>query len=265
MDLSPALRNLHQMGERLIAFLPQLVVGFLVFGVAFFLAGRTRSWVRTGVNRTVKGTDLGSALGQLAFGGVLVAGAIVATAVMGVGIGSLLAGMGVTGFVIGFALKDVLENYVAGLLLLFSRPFETGDQIRSGAFYGRVRAISTRATTIETYDGQEVILPNAQLFTNPLVNETRYGRRQSVLTFKLPPARDLAGRLRGLEAKVAKVVGVLPEPAVEARTVEAAVDGVKVELRFWSPPQHAAIADTVDRVTLAVQAELYAPAPGSPE
>lgn len=258
MDLSPALRNLEQMGERLIAFLPQLVVGLVVFGIALFLAGRTREWVRTAVNRTVKGTDLGSALGQLAFGAVLVVGAIVATAVMGVGIGSLLAGMGVTGFVIGFALKDVLENYVAGLLLLFSRPFETGDQIRSGAFYGRVRAISTRATTIETYDGQEVIIPNAQIFTNPLVNETRYGRRQSVLTLKVPPAPDLGERLRDLEASVARVPGVLAEPGPDARAVEASADGVKVELRFWSKPQHEAIADTVDAVNLVLQAELYA-------
>ncbi len=259
MDLSPALRNLEQMGERLIAFLPQLVVGLLVFGIALFLAGRTRDWVRTGVNRTVKGTDLGSALGQLAFGAVLVVGAVVATAVMGVGIGSLLAGMGVTGFVIGFALKDVLENYVAGLLLLFSRPFDTGDQIRSGAFYGRVRTISTRATTIETYDGQEVIIPNAQIFTNPLVNETRYGRRQSVLTLKVPPAPDLAQRLRELEATVARVPGVLGEPGPDARVVEAAADAAKVELRFWSKPQHEAIAETVDAVNLVLQAELYAP------
>lgn len=257
MDLSPALRNLEQMGDRLVAFLPQLVLGLLVFAIALFLAGRTRSWVRTAVNRTVKGSDLGGALGQLAFGAVLVAGAIVATAVMGVGIGSLLAGMGVTGFVIGFALKDVLENYVAGLLLLFSRPFDTGDQIRSGAFYGRVRAISTRATTIETYDGQEVIIPNAQIFTNPLVNETRYGRRQSVLTCKIPPTPDPAARLRQLEEAIARVPGVLGEPGPEARGVEAGADGLKVELRFWSKPQHEAIAQAVDAVTLVLQTELY--------
>lgn len=260
MDLSPALKNIDQMVEHLIAFLPQLVLAVLAFALAWMIAGKVRAWVREGVQRAVRGPDLGTAMGQLAFGAVLVVGALVATAIMGVGIGSVLAGMGITGFVIGFALKDVLENYVAGLLLLFSRPFESGDEIRSGAFCGQVAAISTRATTIVTHDGQTVIIPNAQIFTSPLVNETRAGRRQGTLVLKLPPGGGLAGQLQELAARVALVEGVLPEPAPQARAIEVLGDGVKVELSYWTRPRHAEVGATHHAVALALHDALYAPA-----
>ncbi|MBR7552348.1 mechanosensitive ion channel, partial [Mycobacterium tuberculosis] len=73
---------------------------------------------------------------------------------------------------IGFAFKDIFQNLLSGILLLLSEPFRIGDQIISGNFEGTVEDIQIRATTIRTYDGRKVVIPNSQLYTSPMTVNT---------------------------------------------------------------------------------------------
>lgn len=249
--MKPAWTTLGNMASSFIAFLPQLLVAIAVF-LAFLLIAKA---VRVGVRRSLH-EELAGVLGQVAFGAVLVLGALVATGIMGVGITSLLAGLGVSGFVIGFALKDILENYIAGILLMVARPFEPGDEIKSGAFEGTVRCIETRSTTILTFDGRHVIIPNAQIFSSPLVNETRNARRQSVMTLKVGSERLPETTQRILDT-LRQVPGVLAEPAPEVRLLGAGRGEVELEVSFWHAAAQAAKRQATHLAALSLQQTLH--------
>jgi small conductance mechanosensitive channel len=107
-------------------------------------------------------------LGQAAKFTLITFGVITALGTVGVNVTALVAGLGLTGFALGFAFRDVLSNLLAGLLLLFYRPFARHDQISVSGFEGVVGGIDLRYTTLERPDGR-VLIPNSILFTNPIV------------------------------------------------------------------------------------------------
>jgi small-conductance mechanosensitive channel len=80
----------------------------------------------------------------------------------------LFSALGVGGIAIGFAFKDILQNFLAGILLLIRHPFRAGDEIISGSFTGLVESIETRTTFIRTYDGRQIIVPNSVIYTEPV-------------------------------------------------------------------------------------------------
>lgn len=90
----------------------------------------------------------------------------------------LVGALGIGSVAIGFAFKDIFQNLLSGILLLLSEPFKIGDQIISGDYEGTVEDIKVRATTIRTYDGRQVVIPNSQLYTSALTVNTAYKRRR---------------------------------------------------------------------------------------
>jgi small conductance mechanosensitive channel len=84
----------------------------------------------------------------------------------------LLAGAGLTAFILGFAMKDIGENFLSGIVLVFNRPFRTNDIIEQDGFIGRVVSVSLRETVIKSLDGKDIYIPNADILKKPLQNYT---------------------------------------------------------------------------------------------
>jgi small conductance mechanosensitive channel len=99
---------------------------------------------------------------------LLLLGAITALGTVGVNVSALVAGLGLTGFALGFALRDILSNFLAGFLLLLYRPFGRGEHIAVSGLDGIVVAIDLRYTTLQR-EGKTILIPNSNLFTNPIV------------------------------------------------------------------------------------------------
>src|SRR5690606_14690991 len=125
---------------------------------------------------------------------------------------AFVAGLGVAGFTIGFALKDISENFIAGLILLLQRPFELGDVIRVDEFEGRIVEVSLRATEMETMDGQNVLLPNAMLLTSPLTNLTRSPMARIAVDIGVAYDSDLDEVRRVTLDAIAGLPAALPDP-----------------------------------------------------
>src|SRR5690606_21360509 len=89
---------------------------------------------------------------------------------MGLDITALITGLGLTGFALGFALKDVLSNLISGIMLLIYRPFQIGDQIAMGTYEGKIETIRMRDTVLRGYDGRMIIIPNSKLITEVVIN-----------------------------------------------------------------------------------------------
>jgi small-conductance mechanosensitive channel len=155
------------MGHNIVLFLPRLLTGLIVF-FAFWIASRGLKRVVERLTRSRHfDPGLTSYLGQLAGVTLLVVGAISALGTMGVDVSVLVAGLGLTGFALGFALKDIVSNALSGILVLIYRPFRINDRISVTDLEGTVREINLRYTVLEAED-KTILIPNSSLFTNPV-------------------------------------------------------------------------------------------------
>ena len=160
---------------------PYVVTGLVVVLIAWYAGKLVGHVVCRVTRRTIREETLALALGNLArFLTVLIGGLVASVVVFpSVRPADVLAFLGLGGVAVGFAFKDIFQNFFAGLLILFRRPFRLGDQIRTGELEGTVEDINLRATVIKTYDGERVIIPNGDVYTRPILVRTAYGLRRS--------------------------------------------------------------------------------------
>jgi small conductance mechanosensitive channel len=147
-----------------------LLISLAVFA-AFWLGGiaAERLIRRLGHARSID-ASLTRLLGRAAKVGLLLLGAVTALGTLGLDVSALVAGLGLTGFALGFALKDIISNVLAGILVIIYKPFQPGDQIAVASLQGRVTEIDLRYTTLEA-DGKRVFVPNAMVFSNAVTVE----------------------------------------------------------------------------------------------
>jgi small-conductance mechanosensitive channel len=193
----------------------------VVFG--FLLVGGIKRWVRERVMPNTQ-FDLGMQ-NSISTGVGYVAGLVVlmfAIMVLGIDFSSIALVAGALSVGIGFGLRTVVENFVAGLLLLIERPIKTGDWIIVGATEGIVKSISVRSTEIETFDRASVIVPNSALIASPVINWTHKNRIARVIVkLSVLPGADARVIERVLLACAAEAEHVMkhPVPSVIFRAI----------------------------------------------
>src|ERR1041385_1946983 len=169
-----------QLGVRFLARLPYLILGIVVFLVFVVTARILKRVLLTAGRRTRLDLTLADLLGRLASAFTIVLGLFVAAVVIfpTFNPGDLIAGLGITTVAIGFAFKDVLQNFFAGILILWRRPFIVGDEIKVGIYEGTVEEITTRSTRLKTYDGERAVLPNGDVYTGTVLVRSAYSSRR---------------------------------------------------------------------------------------
>ncbi len=152
-------------------FALRVIVGLLVF-LAFWLASVVLQKAIRHISERYDSTkqDVINLIGQTAKVGLLLFGVVTALGTMGINVSALVAGLGLTGFALGFALRDALSNLLAGLLILIYRPFRRNSRISVAGFKGTVVEIDLRYTTLQG-EGEKILIPNSTLFTNPITLE----------------------------------------------------------------------------------------------
>ncbi len=163
----------HRLQTEIEALLPRLGAAFVVL-VAFWAAGRIAdTLLRRFVRVRTLDPDLTALLGRAARATLVAFGAVTALGTIGMDVRALLAGLGLTGFALGFALRDIISNTLAGVLILLFRPFHRGDRISVAGAEGVVSEIDLRYTTLVVDEGTRVLVPNQTLFTNSIRVERR--------------------------------------------------------------------------------------------
>ena len=234
-----------------VALLPRLLLGTVVFALFFFVARFVKSFIRRSA-----GGGVGKALGRLAQLGVLLGGLLVAMVIAfpSVKPATVLSGLGVGGVAIGFAFKDILQNYFAGVLLLWREPFAIGDQIEtSNGYVGTVQAVETRATTLRTYDGRRIVIPNSNLFTDSVIVNTAREVRRTQYDVGIGYADDIEEARSVMLNAVKSTEGVKQDPAPDVLVVELAGSSVNLRARWWSAPERSEVITTQDRVLTAIK------------
>ncbi len=245
--------KLHVWVNGFFAQLPNIVAALLLLTAAFFV-GRLVSWSIRKLTARRQRLDLGQLLGSLAFGAIMLLSGLIAAAIVfpSVKPSDILATLGIGSVAVGFAFKDILQNLFAGLLLLTRRPFRRGDQIVVGGFEGTVEHIESRATLIKTYDGRRVIIPNADIYTGLVVVNTAFETRRDQVDFGIGYNDDLVAAAKFVAEAVAKVEGVIPDPAPDVVPVEFRDGDVLVRARWWTDSQRTNVVHTRARVVDAI-------------
>lgn len=259
-SLSAAIeRGLASMIEQFVFWLPRLVVALIVVLVALRvgrwfagLAGRPFRAATPTVKRFVERSA------ELAF---VVVGCALALNILGLGAfaAGILASGSVVAIVLGFAFQEIGTNLIAGVFLAFNRPFKVGDIIECDGFQGAVEALDLRTTHIRNFDGRDIFIPNATIFTRTLINFTVDDLRRRAFRVGIGYEDDAGAAMELLRDAASNVAGVLASPAPSVAVIELSAATVQLEVAYWvsmndAPPARteigARVMDTCRRTLL---------------
>jgi len=179
--------------EGLVAMLPNLAVAILIIIAFYFVARLVSKGVAKMLPNVSKNHSLNHLITNVVYITILVLGTFVALEVLELEktVTSLLAGVGVIGLALGFAFQDTAANFVSGIIMAVRSPIKIGDIIESGDIMGVVQKINLRATEVHTFQGVLVVIPNRDVFQNPLYNYTHSGKRRVDLECGISYGDDL--------------------------------------------------------------------------
>jgi len=222
---------------------PRWLLKLVVFGLILLAFRFLGTMVRRVVRRSVRASRL--QLSQLlqdtlvswSSRVVLLIGLLVAFSQLGLEIAPLLAGLGIAGFVLGFALQDSLSNFAAGAMILIYRPFDVGDFIEAAGTSGKVSRMSLVSTTILTFDNQTLIVPNSKIWGDVIRNVTAQKTRRVDLVFGISYADDVEKAEAVLRDVVSNHAKVLSEPQPMVKLHKLGESSVDFVVRPWCATQ----------------------------
>ncbi len=237
---------------KVINSLDDIIIGTIVFAIFFAAAMIGQRVIAHAAPRVRADTGVVLLLSRVYYYGILTFGLLTALQAAGLDVTALVAGLGLTGFALGFALKDVLSNLLSGIMLLIYRPFNIGDQIEMGAYEGTIQTIRMRDTVVRAYDGRLIIIPNTKLITEVVINNTAVRLLRESVSFAIATDADV---------EVAKEIFVRAmlnhvtirgrvEPLIIVRQHDPRT--THLEGRFWYDPRRTDKATVRDEVSEAV-------------
>lgn len=209
-------------------------VGILI--VFYFLANILQRFVINRLLQRLPDPLLSNFLTVLLRLFILLIGLLVVFKVLGLTgvVSGILAGAGISAFVVGFALKDIGENFLAGILLAFKRPFRLGDVVDIDGLRGKVLVLNMRDTQIKTIEGKDVFIPNALIIKKPLTNFTIDGFLRYDFMVSIPQGIDYPATLHLIKTAVDSVPGVLKErKETQVWVADPGEATLQVQVEFW--------------------------------
>jgi small conductance mechanosensitive channel len=164
---------------------------------------------------------------------IIMLGLLIALSQLGISLGPLLAGFGIAGFVIGFALQDSLSNFASGMMILIYKPFDVGDLVEVGGVFGTVSQMSLVNTTVLTIDNQTLVVPNNSIWQNVIKNVTAQETRRIDMTFGIGYSDDILKAEKILEEILETHESVLDDPEPMVRLHELGDSSVNFVVRPW--------------------------------
>jgi small conductance mechanosensitive channel len=221
------------LAEQIVASIPNIFTALIIFLVSLYVA----KWLSNLVKRVLLSRNTASGvthlLADILRWTILIFGVITALQRF-FNVTAFLAGLGILGFTIGFALQSITQNFVSGIILLIQQPFTVGDEISVIGFEGLVLQINLRTTEMQTLDGRIVILPNAEVLAHAIVNYTRAHRRRVDLPMAVSGAKDPEKIRAALLDAMKDVPGYVAAPApVVAFTNFGISSSIELLASFW--------------------------------
>lgn len=240
--------------------LPYILAGLLVLLIFWMLAKLVKSVFWSASGRTRLDNRL-----RILFSRLLV----VCTVVLGIftsmtiiipsfGFGDLITGLGFTSFVIGFATKDILNNLLSGVLILWQQPFRIGDYIFVGSNQGEVQNIGVRATHLKKDDGEIVLIPNGEMYSSALTIRGAGAARRMILKISIGYDSNLEKAKTVIKRSLQTLSGVVADPKPNVVVTDLTADGAKLSIYFWINTDKDSPLQVFDAVASQVKETLCA-------
>lgn len=228
------IKNLESYYKQIVDVTPKFILALIVIVIVWLIASRVKGFTDRRLKQRMHDPLLATFIANLVKAVLLIIGVFLMFRIVGLTAmaSSLLAGAGISAFVIGFALKDIGENFLAGILLAFKRPFSIGDIIESNGVKGKVIALNLRDTQIMS-DGKDIYIPNAMLIKSTLINYNRAGYLLQEFTVGLEFGSDYRAAIALVKSILDRHVAV-----AEGRENHVVISGInftapQLNVRYW--------------------------------
>jgi len=198
--------------------------------ITFILAKITKNTVIKSLSKHNTDDQVVLLVGKVSYLCMMIVGFTVALEIIGIDISPIV---GLVGLGFGFAIQDIIKNFVSGALILIQEPFKIGDVIKAGEYIGKVEAIEARSTNIKTFNGQRVIIPNADMFSNSVTNFSSHPERRLEIVVGVHYDTNLNEAMKILSNVMSDHTAVLETPAPTTIFSEFGDSAINISAKFW--------------------------------
>lgn len=235
MDINSVVDTFSDWGDDLVDLLPNLLLALLIVLVFFGVGRLLRRWVRAIGLKISDNKAVSNLFAVIAYVTTLLIGFAVALRVMNLdgAATSILAGAGIAGVALGFALQDVVSNFVSGIVLAIQRPMKIGDLVETHEVFGIVKRINLRSTEIETLQGQLVHIPNKDILLNPVTDYSHQGYRRIDMEIGVSYDDDLERAKKVALKAITTVDGLKDNRPIDMYYTDFGDSSINFVVRFW--------------------------------
>jgi len=234
--INDLIQKLNDYYDGFVGVFPQLVLAVITFIVLLFIANRAQKIISTKLSIRMDDPLLAKFLGRVVRSIITIFALMLVMKIIGLAdiAAGLLAGASVSAVVVGFAFKDIAENFLAGIMLAFNRPFRVGDTVELDGIKGKVVSLDMRTSQIKSFDGKDIYIPNASVIKNPVINYTIDGFMRQEFTVGLDYGSDIDKAIDILKNTILKIDGVIKDdkkPNVHINDLNTST--LDVTVQYW--------------------------------
>jgi small-conductance mechanosensitive channel len=240
---------------KMITFLPELGSAIFVIFFTWITARFVRSTIRQAMEKTSADQNIQSLVVRI--GGVFtwLIGLTVMISVLKIDAAGIFAALGLTGAALGFAIRDIIANFISGIVLLSSRPFKIGDSVTIETFEGTVEDLAIRSTILKTVDGKEISIPNAKVFNSVIIKNSSQSSRRIVIPLSI--INDVSfDQIKTLILSVlGEIEGITNDPPIAVNITSFSGNATNLEVWFWVAAE-ASLSETGNKAKMLIKQSL---------
>lgn len=220
--------------ENVVSMLPNFILALLSLLLFVLIAKNSVKLLKKLLGKTLKNKALSKIIAKTVYIIIIIIGTFVALSILNLEktVTSLLAGAGIIGLALGFAFKDIAANFISGILMATNRPFKIGDVVQTINHEGVVKKINVRTTEITSFQGQQIIIPNKEVFQNALVNDSINGKKRVDLGVGVSYGDDLE-KVRNITLEAVKDIPGRTEDEITFLYDEFGDSSINFNVRIW--------------------------------
>lgn len=220
--------------EDFVSMLPNFILALLAFFAFMLIAKYSVKLIMKLLTRAIDNPALNNIIGKTIHITIVIIGTFVSLSVLNLEktVTSLLAGAGIIGLALGFAFQDIAANFISGILMAARRPFKVGDVIETVSHEGVVEKINIRTTELKSFQGQQIIIPNKEVFQNALINDSFNGKKRIDLGVGVSYGDDLE-KVRDIALKAVQDIPRRTDEEVTLVFGEFGDSSINFTIRIW--------------------------------
>jgi len=255
---SIVISSLQEIGRQALTHLPNVASGLLILAMTWILTKGLDSLLDKTFSRVGFRKSLSELLRKLVYLGVWIIGILIASMILFPSLtpAKVLTALGLGSIAIGFAFKDIFENFLAGILILFREPFRLDDFIEVSDLEGYVEDITIRDTHIRQTDGQRVVIPNSVLFKNPVTVRTDQDLRRVTLMCGIAYGEEVGTARDVIRQSLDDLETVNQEKPIQVFAQGFGASSIDFEVTWWTGSRPVEIRKSKDQVVAAIKKAL---------